>query len=174
MSQTGYSWGAAIKASGPVLPVLDVGHLLVSVGEAKFPNGTVAVVAEATNVGQANITISSVIISATNSSGAVALESYVLGCISNSTFLAPVMASSNGTIATQTFYTICNQPFAQQGPISLSPGQSFDAYIMVDSGRLARFNEVGTTAMYVLTGELGTRQNQYSIFASFSPNLTVA
>ena len=49
---------------------------------------------------------------------------------------------------TQTFLVVCSQIAAWEGPLVLSPGQSFSAYVVVDAPLLNSLNEIGGSAYY--------------------------
>ena len=168
-SQTGYDFGLANSSAVPVTPAIDSGHILVTVSELKLSNGTAIIFIGVENIGKVNAAVNSIVVSASNTSGSIVLESYALGCVNNSNSSTPVVILPNNTTTAQiqTFRAVCSHVLGQPGPITLAPGSSFNGYILIDAKQLANVIVVNGSASYWLVMvQAGAYAAEYSISSS--------
>lgn len=176
VSQTGYGAGASPYGSNglpnPYVRTTDTGHLQLLLRRATFPNGSVAVLETLTDIGQTNVTIGEAVIGGSanngvgnNRTGAEVFDSYVIGCTGNATTTSPIIYANTTTVTSyETFTVVCSQVATQQGPVILKPGESFSAYVLLNSTVLSELNEIGAGAQYAV----GSAADQgYEVSASF-------
>lgn len=161
------TWIGVLAGASKFTTLNDGGHLQLKISTGTFPNGTLVVFSRLTNIGQNSLTVLHLGIGGAAPSGTDLFESYVIGdCSQNSiTYLGPVVnAYPNGTVITtsQTFTVDCNQP-SFHGVLTLSPGEMFSAYVMVDPSLSNIASSLGSGANYVPQGSNFT----YSLQVNF-------
>jgi hypothetical protein len=148
--------GPQTNAEGIAMTTYDTGHLNLTLYRGDYPNGSSVIAVTVSNIGQQSVDVWSLTIGAGSPSGVTTLESFVIGCTHDSTFMQTVTSvnqnAANTTQTTaQTAHFVCSQ-VAPQNPTTLSPGQSLSAYVKVPTSSIGGFSGYGATAEYIMAG----------------------